>query len=78
MCYDLYERFCALEGQPVRVFTDDGRAITGIVLAANERCVRLIARCGNIFLIENAHITSLEEPQMRLRMCDTDTKKEQD
>lgn len=65
---DLQERFTALEGQPVRIFTDDGRAVAGIVLGAGEQGVRLIARCGDIVWVESAHIASVEEPQMRLRV----------
>ena len=66
MYRDLNERFNALEGQPVRVYTDDGRAAAGIILAANEQGVRLIARHGGIIWIQNAHIASVEEPRMRL------------
>ena len=68
MYSDLYERFATLEGQPVKIFTDDGRAATGIVIVAGEECVRLIIRNGDIFLVEYAHIASVEEPQMRLRV----------
>jgi len=68
MYRDLQERLRTLEGQPVRIFTDDGRSLAGIVLAAGEQSVRLIARCGDIVLVENAHIASVQEPQMRLRV----------
>ncbi|MCL2811512.1 MAG: hypothetical protein FWD25_06435 [Clostridia bacterium] len=68
MYRDLYDLFCCLEGQPVRIFTNDGRAIEGIVLAASEESVRLIARHGAIVLVDNRHITSVEEPQMRMRV----------
>ena len=68
MYRDLYDLFSSLEGQPVRIFTDDGRAIEGIVLAASEQSVRLIARHGAIVLVDNGHIASVEEPQMRMRV----------
>jgi len=70
MYRDLQDLFRSLEGQPVRIFTDDGRAIEGIVLAAGEQSVRLIARHGAIVLVENVHIASVEEPQRRLRVGD--------
>ena len=68
MYCDLHERLRTLEGQPVRIFTDDGRSVAGIVLAAGEQGVRLIARCGAIVLVDNAHIASVQEPQRRLRV----------
>ena len=67
MYRDLCECFSALEGQPVRVFTDDGREVTGIVLAVGQQSVRLIVSGGGIFWIENAHIVAVQEPHMRLR-----------
>lgn len=66
MYTDLIAKFSALEEQPVRVFTDDGRAVAGIVLAVGEQGVRLIERRGDIVWIEYAHVASVQEPQMRL------------
>ena len=64
----LCELFNALEGQPVRIYTDDGRAVAGIVLTAGGESVRMIARHGGIVWAEYAHVVTVEEPQMRLRL----------
>jgi len=68
MYRDLQDLFCNFEGQPVRIFTDDGRAIEGIVLTASEQSVRLISRNGAVVLVANGHIASVEEPRMGLRV----------
>lgn len=56
-----------LLGQPVRIYTDDERVVTGMVVGVNAYCVRILARNQAIFQIDADHIDAIEEPQMRLR-----------
>lgn len=71
---NLFHEFKRFEGQPIKIFTDDGRVQTGIDLDAFEDCVRIIDSCGRLKLIEFCHIDSVEEPQMRLHRCRCDSK----
>lgn len=66
---NLCEIFRHYEGQPVEIFTDDGRVHCGIDVNAYEGAVRLIDKCGRLVLIEYSHIDSVVEPQMKLREC---------
>lgn len=61
--------FERLEGQPVKIFTDDGRVRRVIVLEECDGGVRCIDECGRLFLFELCHIDSIEEPQMELHRC---------
>lgn len=67
MLKHLSEEFACFIGQPVRIFTTDARVHAGIVLDVFTSNVRIINDCGKLILIEFAHITAVEEPQMRLR-----------
>jgi len=63
---NLFEEFRRLEGQPVKILMNDHNIFIGLVLTACEFSVRLLNRCGDIVLIEYAHIDAVEEPQMKL------------
>jgi len=65
----LFSEFKHFMGQPVRIFTDDGRCITARVLNTFEDAVRVIDCCGCTMLIEFCHIDRVEEPQMSLCQC---------
>jgi len=65
----LCEVFRRFEGQPVRVYTEDGRVITGIVIEVFDDTVRIIDRCGRPLLIRFCGIDPVLEPQMRLHCC---------
>lgn len=67
----LYEEFKCFEGQPVKIYTDDGRIHKGIDINALENAVRIIDKCGRLVLIEYCHIDAVEEPQMSLHKCCT-------
>lgn len=69
MYKDLCEEFRRLEGQPVKIFGDDEKSYCGIVLYATEYAVRILSKCGDVFMVEYPHIAAVEEPQMRLRCC---------
>lgn len=68
-CNTLFEEFKRFEGQPVEIFTDDGRKHCGIDIEAFETAVRIIDDCGRTQLIEFRHIDAVVEPMMRLRRC---------
>lgn len=68
----LIKEFLRLKGQPVRIFTDDGRVHRGIVLSVVDSAVRILQENGCVTLIEFAHIDAVEEPQMELCRCDHD------
>lgn len=68
----LHEEFKHLEGQPVRIFTDDRRVHRGIVVESLESCVIIIDRCSRVNHVEFCHIAAIEEPQMKLRRCRRD------
>ena len=63
---NLYHEFRHLEGQPVKIMMNDHNTFYGLVLTACECSCRIMNRCGDIMLIEYAHIDAVEEPQMRL------------
>lgn len=65
----LYEEFKRFIGQPVRIFTDDGRSHKGVVAAAYETHVRIIDKCENVFFIEYSHIDAVQQPHMKLGPC---------
>jgi len=67
MKFSLVERLRCLLDQPVRIYTDDERLVSGMVVGVNEEFVRIHDGCGDIFLVNICHITSIEEPHMRLR-----------
>lgn len=69
MIKELREKLRRLIGQPVKIFTDDGRIHRGIVLDVDEDTVEIIDKCNRLFLIELFHIDAIEEPQMDLRPC---------
>jgi len=70
MKFDLSEKLRCLLDQPVRIFTDDERMITGMVVGVNGDFVRIHEDCGDIFLVAICHIASIEEPHMKLlRRC---------
>lgn len=69
MLKSLYEEFRRLEGQPVKIYTDDGKTHTGRVLNVYEDGVRIIDDCGRLILIEFRRIDSVVEPQMDLERC---------
>lgn len=75
---NFFEAFKHYEGQPVRIFTDDGRIHTGIILDAFEDYVEIIEACGRLFLISLCHIDAIEEPQMELRCCPRDKDKDKE
>lgn len=64
---ELFEEFKHLQGQPVRIFTDDSRVIQGIVFCANECATRVLLENGDVALVDYDHIDTVEEPMMRLR-----------
>lgn len=66
---DLCREFKYYEGQPVRIFTDDGRRHSGVVMEAFENSVRIIDKCGDTFLVEYRHIDAVQEPRMELGPC---------
>lgn len=68
-CNTLFEEFKKFEGQPVEIFTDDGRKHCGIDIEAFENAVRIIDDCNRTQLIEFRHIDAVVEPMMRLRRC---------
>ena len=69
----LFKEFKCFEGQPVKIFTDDGKTHTGIDINALEDAVRIIDNNGRLVLIEYRHIDAVVEPQMRLnRFCNED------
>lgn len=65
----LCEEFKCLEGQPVKIYTDDGKTHTGIDLDSNDSAVRIIDDCGRLIRIQFNRIDAVVEPQMRLRRC---------
>ncbi|MCL2812156.1 MAG: DUF2642 domain-containing protein [Clostridia bacterium] len=70
MKFDLAEKLRCLLDQPVRIYTDDERVITGMVVGVNGDFVRIHENCGDIYLVAICHITSIEEPHMKLlRKC---------
>jgi len=70
MKFDLFEKLRCLLDQPVRIFTDDERMITGMVVGVTDGFVRIHDVCGDIFLVSICHIVAVEEPHMRLlRRC---------
>ena len=70
MKFDLAEKLRCLLDQPVRIYTDDERVITGMVVGVCDGFVRIHEDCGDIFLVAICHITSIEEPHMKLlRKC---------
>lgn len=68
-CEYLYGEFKKFEGQPIKVFTDDGKVHCGIDLAAFDDSVRILEKCGRTLLLTYAHIDAVAEPQMRLERC---------
>lgn len=66
------EAFRCYEGQPVKIFTDDGRIHTGIVLDTWEDNVQIIDKCGRLLLVSLRHIDAMEKPQMGMRCCRKD------
>ena len=66
---DLCREFKHYEGQPVRIFTDDGRRHRGVVMEAFQHSVRIIDKCGDTFLIEYCKIDAVQEPRMHLGPC---------
>ena len=68
-CESLCHEFKKYEGQPVKVYTDDGRTHTGISLACYDDAVRILDRCGRIIFIEFCHIDAVVEPMMKLHRC---------
>ena len=70
MLQHLSKEFARFIGQPVRIFMVDGRAHTGIVLDVFASNLRIINDCGRLMRIEFAHITAVEEPQLRLDAYD--------
>ena len=68
-CESLYHEFKKYEGQPVKVYTCDGRTHTGICLACYDDAVRLLDRCGRIVFLDFAHIDAVVEPMMKLHRC---------
>jgi hypothetical protein len=58
--------FSRLISHTVKIFTDDGRIHRGIVLEVFISNVRIINDCGRLVLVEFAHITAIEAPQMYL------------
>lgn len=67
MKYDLCEKLRCLLDQPIRIFTDDERLVSGMVVGVNEEFVRIHDGCGDIFLVAIPHIAAIEEPHMHLR-----------
>lgn len=63
---DLFEEFRRLEGQPCRIFTDDERIVSGIVLCSGDNSVRILKKCGDVFMVQFCHIDTVEEPMMSL------------
>ena len=63
---NLFEEFKHFEGQPVKIFTDDGKTHTGIDINACEDAVRIIDDRGRMILVQYKHIDAVVEPQMRL------------
>ena len=63
----LREFFRFFEGQPVEIFTDDGRVHCGVICHAHDNFVKLVDRCGRVQLILLCHIDSVVESQMHLR-----------
>lgn len=68
-CNTLFDEFRKFEGQPVKIFTDDGKVHCGIDMEAFETAVRILDDCGRTLFIEFSHIDAVVEPQMRLRRC---------
>lgn len=68
----LFREFKRFQGQPVRVFTDDGRVHRGIDADVGEDFVRLVDKHGCMEFIEFAHIDAVMEPRMELCRCDHD------
>lgn len=68
-CDSLFEEFKKFEGQPVEIFTDDGKMYCGIDLAAFADYVRILDDCGRTIFIDYTHIDAVVEPQMKLRRC---------
>ena len=66
MLQHLKEEFSKFIGQPMKIFMVDGRTHTGIILEVFANNVRIINDCGKLMLIEFAHITAVEEPQLCL------------
>jgi len=65
-CESLYQEFKKFEGQPVMIYTDDGRVLCGIDLVAYEDAVRIIDKCSRTVYVAYEHIDSVVEPQMEL------------
>jgi len=66
----LCDEFMRLEGQPVRIETDDGGNHRGIVLNVYENACRIIDKCSRLHFIEYCHIVCVEEPRMELGRCE--------
>lgn len=63
-------RFERFEGQPVKVFTDDGRIHRGIVAEIFENVLRIVRMGGCVEDIAICHIDAIQEPQMALMRCE--------
>lgn len=68
-CDSLFEEFKRYEGQPVKIYTDDGRVHCGIDVHAFGDYVRLLDECSRTLFIDYEHIDAVVEPQMRLHKC---------
>ena len=66
---DLCREFKYYEGQPVRIYTSDGRLHSGVVMEAFQSSVRIIDKCGDTFLIQYRHVDAVQEPHMKLGPC---------
>ena len=66
----LFEEFRRYIGQPVRIYSTDGRLHQGMVAAAYDEYVRIIDRCERVFLVDYWHIDSVEQPHMKLGPCE--------
>lgn len=64
------------EGQPIKIFSDDGRVRTGFDFDANEDTVQILDKCQRPFLYTLCHIDAVELPQMRLHRCHRDCDKD--
>lgn len=68
-CENLYQEFKKYEGQPVKIYTDDGKVHCGIELVAYDDAVKILDKCGRTIFIDYSHVDAVVEPMMRLDRC---------
>lgn len=72
MTENLSRKLKRFEGQPIKIFSDDGRVRTGHDFDAREGTVQILDKCQRPFLYTNCHICAVELPQMMLHRCRCD------